>query len=82
MAEPFYDAEEFRRRVLRARCMTPEEKMLEGMRLCEEEVEREKTQLRNKYPQATEAEIRRRLCELIAERRRVEDQGLYVVLGD
>ena len=78
MAKPLVDAEDFRQRVRRARSMTPEERLLEGARIFDEEVARERAKLRVEHPQATEDEIARLVCQLYDERRRVEEVGLYV----
>lgn len=63
-------------KVLRARAMSGEEKLLAGLQLFEFDCEVMKAGIRHQYPDADEAEVLARLRERFAIRRRLEAQEL------
>ena len=67
----------YREKVLAARAMSEEDKMLAGPRLFDQECERIKTQLRRQHSEWSEDAVTAALCERIERQRQVEDAGLY-----
>ena len=63
----------YRSKVLRARAMSPEEKMLDGPRLFEMACEITKSGIRRQHPNADEAEVQRILNDRLALARRLEE---------
>ena len=62
----------YRERVLRARRMPPEEKLLAGARLFDLACRLTMDGIRDQYPEATEAEVRKILAQRLALRERME----------
>jgi hypothetical protein len=79
--EPLAD-ELYLEKVLRARAMSGEEKLLAGLRLFEFDCEVMKAGIRHEYPDADEAEVLVRLRERFALRRRREEKELYRRIGE
>jgi len=71
-------SEEYKQRVLRARAMTPEEKILEGPRLFAEECEQMKAAIRKEMPELSEELVQHELSLRLDRRREEEDRGFYV----
>ena len=63
----------YREKVLRARAMSPEEKLLDGPRLFEMGCEISKSGIRAQYPDADEAEVLRILKDRLKLARRLEE---------
>ncbi len=63
----------FRERVLRARAMSPEEKLLEGPRLFDEACRRMADGIRDQYPDADERRVQEILNQRLALLRRLEE---------
>jgi hypothetical protein len=74
--QPFADAI-YRERVLRARRTPPEEKLLDGIRLYDEAVERMRLGVKLRHPAATEEEIDQLLVEQIRKGWKLSDHGYY-----
>lgn len=72
--EPTEDLKDelYRERVLRARKMPPEEKLLAGGRLFEHACRITMAGIRNQHPEATEERVKQILGERLAMRRRLE----------
>ena len=62
----------YRERVLRARRMPPEEKLLAGGRLFEHACRITMEGIRNQHPEATDERVKQILAERLAMRRRLE----------
>ncbi|HSG72586.1 MAG TPA: hypothetical protein VLA12_19395 [Planctomycetaceae bacterium] len=73
--EPLSD-ELYLEKVLRARAMSGEEKLLAGLQLFEFDCEVMKAGIRDQYPDADEAEVLARLRERFELRRRREEKEL------
>ena len=71
------DPEEYRQRVLRARAMSPEEKIAEGFRLYVKECEEMAASIRREFPEADERRVREILNERLDTMRRLEEGDLY-----
>lgn len=71
----------YRRRVLRARAMTPGERMLEGMRLWDGVVKRMTGGIKHQYPKADAAEVDQILVRRLRRLRQVSDRGFIVPLS-
>jgi hypothetical protein len=67
----------YRERVLRARRTPPEERILDGVRLYDQAVERMKLGVQLKNPQAEPAEIERLLIQRIRHLWKMSDHGYY-----
>lgn len=81
MKMPQYKSdEEYMQAVLRARAMSPEEKILAGERLFNEECEQMKADIRKEMPEICEEMVG---CELRARlqlQREEEDRGIYITM--
>jgi hypothetical protein len=64
----------YRERVLRARAMPPEEKLLDGPRLFEMACRITRAGIRYQYPEADDQRVEEILKERLALRRRLEEQ--------
>jgi hypothetical protein len=74
--QPLADAL-YRERVLRARRTPPEERILDGVRLYDQAVERMKLGVQLKNPQAEPAEIENLLRQRIRHLWKMSDHGYY-----
>jgi hypothetical protein len=73
-----YSTEEgFQQAVLRARNMTGEEKILEGIRLFNEECEEMAAAIRLEMPNASEDVVQAALRARLDEERKKEEEGIY-----
>jgi hypothetical protein len=72
--------EEYKQAVLRARAMTPEERLLEGSRLFEEECEQMRTGIRREMPGSCVEFVRLELCARLDRRREEEERGICIKL--
>ena len=70
--------QEYRQAVLRARAMTPEEKLLEGPRLFEEECKQMKADIRKEMPWICEEMVACELRSRLELRREEEEHGIYI----
>jgi hypothetical protein len=75
--QPDY-SEEYRQAVLRARAMSPEEKLLEGSRLFEEECEQMRSAIREAMPELSDEMVGWELRSRFDKQREEEGRGLYV----
>lgn len=84
MTEPTQEErdEAFRQRVLRARAMSPSEKIAECFRLSQEERERMRAAIRRDHPAADFGEVERILREQIDAERREEERGIYFPIDE
>jgi hypothetical protein len=71
-------SEEYKRAVLRARAMSPEEKILEGGRLFEEECEKMKVVIRKEMPELDEGQVDEELGRRLDQRREEEERDVYI----
>jgi len=67
----------YRRRVLRARALTPEQRLTATLDLMEETRPMVKAGIQALHPQASEEEVRAILRERLRRLRRVSDAGLF-----
>ncbi|WP_395745681.1 hypothetical protein [Prosthecobacter sp.] len=67
----------YRRRVLRARAMTPGERLAEALELTDQMLEMVKAGMQAMHPEADEAEINRLLEQQRERLRRVSDHGIF-----
>lgn len=74
--------EAFRQRVLRARAMSPGEKLAECFRLSQEERDRKRAAIRQEHPNANSEDVERILREQIDAERREEERGLYFPIDE
>ena len=72
-----FNDQRYREKVLAARAMSEEDRILAGERLFDQECERIKTELRRQHADWSEDAIRAALREQIERQRQVEDAGLY-----
>jgi hypothetical protein len=70
----------FRERVLRARRMPPEDKLLEGVRLFDNDCRIMKERIRNEFPDADEEHVNEILIDRINLIRQLEELGVYMPL--
>ena len=75
-----YNTEEYKQAVLRARAMSPEEKLLEGSRLFEEECEQMRTAIRKEKPELSGEVVERELRFRLNRQREEEERGIYIKL--
>jgi len=64
-------------RVLRARKLPAERKLLAGTQLFDDVVERMKAGIRTEFPNASEHQVNQTLIERVNRLRRVEEYGVY-----
>ena len=76
----YYQSEDYRQAVLRARAMTGEEKFLEGSRLFEVECEQMREQIRKERPELSEELVQRELVSRLDLKREEEERGIYIKL--
>lgn len=74
--QPLVDAI-YRERVLRARQTPPEERLLDGIRLYDQAVERMRLGVRLQHPAAAGDEVERLLVERIRKSWKLSDHGYY-----
>lgn len=74
--QPLADAL-YRERVLRARRVPPEERLLDGIRLYDQAVERMRMGVKLQHPTATEEEVERLLVKRIRTSWKLSDHGYY-----
>ncbi|MCW5558621.1 MAG: hypothetical protein KIT22_12410 [Verrucomicrobiae bacterium] len=67
----------YRERVLRARRVPPEERLLDGIRLYDQAVERMRLGVKLQHPAATEEEVERLLVKRIRKSWKLSDHGYY-----
>ncbi|MDX1970624.1 MAG: hypothetical protein SFV23_25870 [Planctomycetaceae bacterium] len=72
----------FRERVLRARAMTPSQRLMRGLELFDEACAVALSAIRSQNPQWTDAECRAELTRRINIERRLQDAGLYFPVED
>ena len=78
MNSEFDCGEEYKQRVLRARAMSPEEKILEGGRLFQEECEQLKATISKEMPELCEEMVQCELISRLDQRREEEERGIYI----
>ncbi len=74
--QPLADAL-YRERVLRARRIPPEERLLDGIRLYDHAVERMRLGVKLQHPTATVEEVERLLVKRIRKSWKLSDHGYY-----
>jgi hypothetical protein len=72
----------YRDRVLRARQLPPEEKLLAGAQLYEDVCERVRAGIRSEFPDAREDRVQQILIERVNRLRLVEECGIYRSVED
>jgi len=72
----------FRDRVLRARQMPPDERIMDGPRLFDQACEIALSAIRGQHPEFTEDECQRELTRRIEIVRRLDETGLYYPVED
>ncbi|MFM9962790.1 MAG: hypothetical protein ACKV2Q_16390 [Planctomycetaceae bacterium] len=67
----------FRSKVRRARQMTPDERMMEGLRLFDRGVSLMRDGIRAQHPEFDDAQVEREVHRRLAIAKRLDDAGLY-----
>ena len=72
----------YRERVLRARQMSPEEKLLAGPQLFDDVCERMRAGIGSQYPDANEQRVNQILAERVNRLRQIEEYPIYQPAGE
>jgi hypothetical protein len=72
----------WREKIRRAKAMTPEERFAEGLRLSDFVFDMMRAGIRDRFPDVSEDQVDRILCQQLERVRRIEERGIYTPIDD